>query len=296
MQVVLHFLTLRHGVEERVGAVLRMGRHEPDEEVSGDVVDVPQQLREEFLFAEVVAVGVDVLAEEHDLLVAVRHELSCIVHDVLVLPAPLSAPDMGHDTERAEVVAAVGDGQERLEGVVAAGFQTLGDIVVVLGDVEDPLSGAEDVPEELRDLVLDMGAEDEVHVREMAFQPFCDVFLLDHAAAECDDQVRVRLLELLETADVAVNALLRMLSHRAGIEEDEVRFRRIVRELIAHLLEEAVDALPVRHIALAPVGVGEGFGRHIAEAVLQEPFHFRHVFKLPVQRFSRDCQTGHQLS
>ena len=111
-----------------------------------------------------------------------------------------------------------------------------------------------------------------------------------------DDQVRVRLLELLETADVAVNALLRMLSHRAGVEEDEVRFRRVVRELIAHLLEEAVDALPVRHIALAPVGMGEGFGRYIAEAVLQEPFHFRHVFKLPVQRFSRDCQTGHQLS
>ena len=180
--------------------------------------------------------------------------------------------------------------------MVAAGLQALRDVVVVFGDVEDPLSGAEDVPEELRDPVLDMGAEDEVHIREMALQTFRDMFLLDHAAAERDDQVRVRLLELLEAADVAVDALLRMFPHRAGVEQDEVRFRRVVRELVAHLLEEAVDALPVRHVPLAPVGVGEGLRSHIAKAVLEETFHFRDVFKLPVQRFRRYCQTGHQLS
>ena len=273
-----------------------MGGHEADEEVAGDVVDVPEQLREEFLLAEVVAVGVDVLTEEHDLLIAVRHELPGVVHDVLVLPAPFPAPDVGHDTERAEVIAAVGDGQERLEGMVPSGCESLRDVVVVLGDVEDPLSGAEDVPEELRDPVLDMSAEDEVHVREMALQPFCDVFLLDHASAQSDDKVRVRLLELFETPDVAVDALLRMFPHGAGVEEDEVRFRRVVRELVAHLFEEAVDALPVRHIALAPVGVGKGLRRLIAKAVLKQTLHFCHVFKLPVQRFRGYCQTGHQLS
>ena len=180
--------------------------------------------------------------------------------------------------------------------MVPPGRQTFRDVVVVFGDVKDPLSGAENVPEELRDLVLDMGAEDEVHVREMAFQAFCDVFLLDHAAAEGDDEVRVRLLELLEPSHVAVDALFRMLPHRTGVEQDEVRLRRVVRELVAHLLEEAVDAFAVRDIALAPVGVGEGFRRYIAKAVLQESSDFRDVFKLPVQRFRRHCQIGHQLS
>ncbi len=180
--------------------------------------------------------------------------------------------------------------------MVPARHKALRDVVVVLRDVKDPLSGAEDVPEELRDPVLDMGAEDEVHVREMAFEAFRDVFLLDHAAAEGDDQVRVRLLELLEPSHVAVDALFRMLPHRAGVEQDEVRFRRVVRELVAHLLEEAVDALTVGDVALAAVRMRKGFRRYIAKAVLQETFDFRHVFKLPVQRFRGHCQIGHQLS
>ncbi len=296
VQVVFHLLTRRHGVEEGVRAVPGVGGHKPDDKVSGDVVDVLEQLREEFFFAEVLAVRVDVLAEEHDLLVACRREGPGICQDVLVLPAPLSAPDVGHDAEGAEVVAAVGDGQERLERMIVPDCKSLGNIVVVFRNIEDPSPFGQKAVQELRHLVLDMCAEDEVDVREVAFEAFGDMLLLDHAAAEGNDEVRVRLLELLEAADVSVDPLFRVLPHRAGVEEDEVRFVRAVRELVAHLFEEAVDALAVRHIALAPVGVGKGLRRLSSEAFGKEAADFCHIFKLAVQLFLRHCQNGHQLS
>ena len=52
--------------------------------------------------------------------------------------------------------------------------------------------------------------------------------LARHAAAHTDDQIRVQLLEVLDAPQIVENALLRLLAYRAGIEEDDVGFFRVI--------------------------------------------------------------------
>ena len=61
----------------------------------------------------------------------------------------------------------------------------------------------------------------------------CDdrgAFLARDAAADADDQVRPLALERLDPAEVGEHLLLRLLAHRAGVEQDDVGFGRIVGE------------------------------------------------------------------
>ena len=67
-------------------------------------------------------------------------------------------------------------------------------------------------------------------------------------------------LDILERANIAKNAILRMLTHRTGIEEDKVSLFGFLCKTKAHLLEKALDLLPVRHILLAAVGMDESHG------------------------------------
>ena len=71
------------------------------------LVDVPEAR----LGRQVVAVRVDVLAEQRDLAIAGRGERACFVDDVVERPAPLRATAERHDAVGARLVAAVDDRQ-----------------------------------------------------------------------------------------------------------------------------------------------------------------------------------------
>ena len=63
---------------------------------------------------------------------------------------------------------------------------------------------------------------------------------------------------MAECADVAECAVLCMLTHRAGVEQDEVRFIDIIGHLITHLVQHAADAFGIRFVLLAAEGMGIG--------------------------------------
>jgi hypothetical protein len=89
--------------------------------------------------------------------------------------------------------------------------------------------------------------------------------LAGHAAADADDQVGVLLLEVLHPAQVVEDLLLRLLAHRAGVEQDHVRFfgvvgflepvgspehiRHLVRVVLVHLATEGAD-IKLFHLVL----------------------------------------------
>ena len=75
--------------------------------------------------------------------------------------------------------------------------------------------------------------------------------LLRHAAAETDDLVRLGGLRVAEAAQVAVNALFRVLADGAGVEQDDVGLIFVARELVAHLAQHAHEHLAVCHVLLA---------------------------------------------
>ena len=55
---------------------------------------------------QIIAVGVDILAQQSDVLVPGLHQLPDLLQNALGVPAPLPAPDIGYDAVGAEVVAA----------------------------------------------------------------------------------------------------------------------------------------------------------------------------------------------
>ena len=92
---------------------------------------------------------------------------------------------------------------------------------------------------------------------------------------------------MVQRADVAQHAHLRVLAHRAGVDDDDVRGELVVRKAEAHLGEVAAQALAVALVLLAAVGVhqrqrrpalrGEAFAQGRGDRLLR--------FDLPVFDF-----------
>ena len=111
------------------------------------------------------------------------------------------------------------------------------------------------VGDQLRQPVQGLRSEDDIDVRRAGDDGLA--LLAGHAAADTDDEVGVLLLEVLHPAQVVEDLLLRLLAHRAGVEEDHVRLfgvvgfleaigrpehiRHLVRVILVHLATESTD-------------------------------------------------------
>ncbi len=160
----------------------------------------------------------------------------------------------------AEVVAATHDAHEARDTVAT---DTLRDHVAVsLGSGKVHVDG----------LVAQFGLCDEVWERQIAVRSTDDVgmvvgyqVVLDtfrHTAEYAEEQLgaalRLALPSLgIERVEAVVNLALRILSDRAGVEEDGVGLLLMFRSLVARHLHDRGDDLGVGHIHLAAVGFYE---------------------------------------
>jgi hypothetical protein len=95
-------------------------------------------------------------------------------------------------------------------------------------------------------------AEDDVHPRRLLDDGAA--VLLRQAAADRDLHVRVGRLRRVQVAEVAVQPVVGVLAHRAGVEHDEIRGAVRVGSHVAGALEQAGEPLGVVDVHLAPVG------------------------------------------
>ena len=238
-----------------------MAGHEADKEVPGHGVDLLQEPGEVHpRQPQVLAVGVDVLAQEGDVPISGLGELPDLGQNVLGPPGPLPPPDIGDDAVGAEIVAAVHDGDPGLDGALPPDREALGDGAGLVGGVEDAAPAGEDPPEELREPPEGVGPEDQVHVAEGLPELLHVVGLLHHAAAQAEDLAGVGLFLVDQGPHVAQHPLLGVLPDGAGIDDDDVGLGLLFGKAVAHLAEEAPDALRVGLVLLAPVGVHKGQG------------------------------------
>ena len=114
---------------------------------------------------------------------------------------------------------------------------------------------AHDGLQQLREAPELMRAEDEIHDAVGSLQLLGHVRLLGHAAADGDDLVGVFGLRVVQRAHVSEHALLGVLPHGAGVEDDEIRLVFVLCEAEAHRLEIAAQLLAVGLVLLAAVGV-----------------------------------------
>ena len=135
---------------------------------------------------------------------------------------------------------------------------------------------------ELRQGVDAVHAEDEVHIRIALAQLFHHMLLIGHAAAQADHQAGLFLLQALERAHIAENALLGVLADGAGVKEDEVGVFGLVAQAVADIHQHTLDALAVVDVLLAAVAVHKGQRRGVVGLTHQ---FSRHIIMLKTNVF-----------
>ena len=78
------------------------------------------------------------------------------------------------------------------------------------------------------------------------------------------------LLEALEGTHIAEHPLLGVLTHSAGVEEDQVGVLRLVAQAVADIHQHTLDALAVVDVLLAAVAVHKGQRRGVVSLVLPD--------------------------
>ena len=219
-----------------MAGVLRVAGHEADVVVTRHGAQQVEQVGEVDLFFQALAVAVHVLTQQGDLFVACFHKAAELGQDVAGLAALFAAAHIGHDAVCAEVVAAIHDGQPGAELALAPDGDVLHDDRALGRVQQHALVLLQLLGDELRQGVDAVHAEHKIDVGVALAQLFHHMLLVSHAAAQADDKAALFLLETLQRAHVSEHALLGVLTHGAGVEQDEVGVFDIVAQAVADIL------------------------------------------------------------
>ena len=114
MKLTGNMLTVCHDVKEPGRGVLGMAGHKAYPEFSRNPVNLFQQIREMIVCIQIIAVGVDILAQKGNFLVSGLYQLPDLRKDRRGFPAALPAPDVGNNAVGTEIIASVHDGNPSL--------------------------------------------------------------------------------------------------------------------------------------------------------------------------------------
>ena len=221
---------LGHRVDDVVGERGRVRAREADALEALDLARGAQQLAERLPVAELDAVGVHVLAEQRDLDGAVVDERLDLGEDVAGPAVLLFAAQRGHDAEGAGVVAADRDRHPAAVARVALGGQRRGEDLERLEDLELRLVVVAGALEQARQGAHVVRAEDDVDPRRLLEDDV--LVLLGEASADGDLHARrARRLTHGEVAEVAVELVVGVLAHGAGVDDDDVGLGAVGRDV-----------------------------------------------------------------
>ena len=245
------FGRLGHRVDHVVGEGGGVRAREADALETLDLAGRAQQLAEGEPVAELDAVGVDVLAEQRDLDGAVGDERLDLGEDVARTAVLLLAAQRRHDAEGAGVVAADRDRHPAAVGRLAPGGKRRGEDLERFEDLELRLAVVAGALEEGRERSHVVGAED--HVDPGGPLEDDRLVLLGEAAADGDLHALVLALGAREVAEGAVELVVGVLAHGAGVDDDDIGVA-LGRADVAGGLERAAQPLGVVHVHLAAEG------------------------------------------
>jgi len=192
--------------------------------------------------------------------------------DVVERARDLLPAGVRDNAEAAVLAAAFHDRDERARAFDARRRQVVEFLDLGKRDVHLRLAGCAPSRDELGQPMQGLRAEDQIHIGRAAHD--FSAFLAGDAAADADQEPRLRGLQAANAPQVGKHLLLRLLAHGTGVEEDEVRLGGIrgllealgggehvghlVRVVLVHLASERADEdLLVRHGVLVR-GVDSG--------------------------------------
>ena len=179
--------------------------------------------------AHSAAVGVDVLAQQRHFLHALRDQAGDFGQHVVQWPVHFFTARVGHHAVRAVLRAAFHDRHEGRSTLGAGGRQVVE--LLDLGEADVHLRALLAAPRgnHLRQPVQGLRAEDQVDIGRAFDQR--RAFLAGHAATHTDQHAL--LFKVLDAAQVAEHLFLRLLAHRAGIEQNQVGLLDVGRRFVA---------------------------------------------------------------
>ena len=127
-----------------------MGGHEPDEEIPFQRIDAAQKLGKIHPVCLPLAVGIDILPQQGNLLDTFPDQLAGLLHNAVGIAAALPAPHIGDNAVGTEIVAAVHDGQKGLGPAVAPHRDVLGDDAVLHRPLDNLLASLQHPQQQLR--------------------------------------------------------------------------------------------------------------------------------------------------
>ena len=257
-----HLITLRHGVQQLVGAVLGVAGHKADAEISRYVIHHPQQPCKAARLIQPLAVRIYILPQQGDIPAAVLQQIFYLARDIRGQAAALAPAHEGHNAVGTKIIAAVHHRHKGLEPAVVLHRDLLvqGGIGAVFHgvppDAAPPLN--ENTVEKLRQAPRGIAAHYKIHIGITHFQLFADLLLLGHAAGQGNNKVGLLLFEALERPHIAEYPLLGVFPDSAGIVEDQVGLPDIIGKAVAQLRQHALEPFPVINALLAAKGMHMG--------------------------------------
>ena len=225
---------LRHAavrVREIARHLGRMGRGVPDPPDPADrrgARDQPGEARGAAAIHR-AAVRIDVLPEEGHLAHPAAGEAPDFVEDVLEPPAELLPPGVRNDAERAVLAAPLHHRYERGGSVHPGLGQAIELLDLGKAHVHARFARTQHVVQHPRHPLQGPRTVDDVHVgRPGAYRV---PLLARDAPPDPDDQSRAAVLEGAPAPELREHLLLGLLPHRAGVDEENVRLLRPLREL-----------------------------------------------------------------
>ena len=137
--------------------------HKTDPANAVNLLHLAEKLRKGHGILQILSIGIDILAQQHDLGHTVRSQLLDFPDNVLRLPAPLPATHIGHNAVAAEIIAAEHDVDARPEGVFPLNGKLLHDLLRILPDIYNHAAVLHTFRQKLREFKNIVGTEDQIH-------------------------------------------------------------------------------------------------------------------------------------
>ncbi len=180
---------------------------------------------------------------------------------VVERPGDFLATGVGHDAERAVFAAAFHDRHEGRDALDSGRRQVVELLDLGKAHVDLGLAGRTPPRDQIGQAMQRLWSEDDVDVGRARDDR--RAFLAGDAAADADDQVRIRILQRAHAPEIVEDALLRLFAHRTGVEQDDIgvvrpvgRFQAVGlvqhvghlgRVVLVHLTAESADVQLAGH-------------------------------------------------
>ena len=106
MEVPADLLGMLHHLDQLIRQILGVGGHETDSLQSLNFFYFLQKLCKGNGLFQVLAIGIHILSQQHDLYNAICHQSLDLPDDILRITASLPTTDIRHNTVAAEIIAA----------------------------------------------------------------------------------------------------------------------------------------------------------------------------------------------